>query len=122
MKQHKILEDVFNIPRKELLDNQRKWTREDKKNGFSVCETWSLDYAFVCWLLERCHLYIEKGGQIVDLDFNRFNYKDKEYTQRELIDLLIEKCQEYINNDDITIDVWEEINDIWKLIGLAMWW
>ena len=127
MRRHQILEKEFGIKSKDLLENQRRFTKEDRKNGFSVCETWALDYPFVCWLAEHVYLYKEVGGKVVDLDYKYpiFHYNDKEYTQAELIDVLLEKCKEWFKVqiwDDKADPLLRDICDIWKELLPAMWW
>lgn len=124
-KQHKILREQFNIKEDELLENERRWTKEDRQCGFSVCETWSLEYSFVCWLAERVYRYKEIGGEVVNLKFHIFHYKGKEYNQLELIDILLDKCDQYFKTqlwEDGHEDIVEDICDIWKELLPAMWW
>lgn len=127
MRQHKILREKFGINSKDVLENQRRFTKEDRQNGFSVCETWSLDYSFVCWLAERVYLYKEVGGKVVDLEYQypRFHFKDKDYNQAELIDILLKKCKKWLqlqNWDDEADLLLRDICDIWKELLPAMWW
>ena len=93
MKQHKILEEHFGVKREDILENmnKRRTKKVDKKNGFATSDTWGLDYSFVCWLAERVYRYKEIGGQAINLEYHKFKYNDQEYTQAELIDVLLKK-------------------------------
>lgn len=131
MRKHRILEEKYGLDRKENIpENYVKWDREDKKCGFSACETWDLDYSFICWLTERVERYKEVAERGIDLTFNTFQYKGKKYTQKELINLLLKQCEKYFSNEDDYFpktlpyenEIWNEINDIWKVLGPSMWW
>ena len=88
-------------------------------------ECWSLDVAFIDWLNTRLKVYKHDASKIVKLDFHKFDYEGKEWTQIELIDKLIHLTDE-IKNIDIPDEKYilllNQACDIWKIILPAMWW
>lgn len=132
MKQHKILED-FGIARKTIPENlceengsenrSHNWRMERKIYGFDNRETWNMDYNFVLWLLERLVMY--KEVSIVDLTYHKGNFKGKKITQEEAIDLMIEKakaCALIDSHESEWSENWDDLMDLWKEWGPAMWW
>lgn len=93
-------------------------------------ETWSLDTAITDYLLTRLVAYKKYAGEVVDLTYHKFNYQGKEYTQLELIDMMIDLCRKM----QVTkwTDEWKTIEEYQKcypqlfeiltLVFPAMWW
>ena len=108
------------------LKRSIKYWFQRRTRGWSDDETWNLDYEFIKWVNSRFKKYKEKAGKIVDLEFHRFEYEDKEYTQLELIDKVIKLSNEYIDtnlpSEDKLNSIKDEIFDIFKLIFWTMWW
>ena len=113
----------------ELAHDRRKevWDKEIEEYGFAEYETWCLDFHFYCWLYERLKMYLEVN--CVDLNYHRFNYEDKEYTQKELIDKMLYGCElalfEGCKHKKLTEDEEKAVNDvrwIWATVMPAMWW
>ena len=102
--------------------------KEREIYGFDSRETWSLDYVFYMWLYERLKMFVEIGGQVVDLNYHKFDFKGKEYTQLELINMMIERLESYFKKEDLFVSSEEEyepikeIGEIWALVLPAMWW
>ena len=102
--------------------------KEREIYGFDSRETWSLDHVFYMWLYERLKMYIEYAGEIVDLNYHKFDFKEKEYTQLELINMMIERLESYFKKEDLFVSSEEEyesvkeIGEIWALVLPAMWW
>ena len=76
-------------------------------------------------------MYKEKASKIVDLEFYKFKYKGKEYTQLELINRIIKLTNKLIDEDYFMGKLEEaeeiektkdEVFDIFKLIFFSMWW
>lgn len=44
---------------------------EINKYGFPACETWDLGNLSTAWLYEHLKLFLEKGGEVVDLNFHK---------------------------------------------------
>ncbi|MBS7020380.1 MAG: hypothetical protein KH135_00705 [Firmicutes bacterium] len=102
-----------------------KYWFQRRTRGWSDDETWNLDYAFIKWVNSRFKKYKEQASATVDLDYHRFEYKRKEYTQLELIDKVIELSDKYLNTSllENKLDpIKNEIFDIFKLIFWTMWW
>lgn len=108
-----------------------KYWIQRRTRGWSDDETWNLDYEFIKWVNTRFKKYKELASKIVNLEFYKFKYKRKEYTQLELIDKVIELTDELITNDYWNIDITtvdkmekikNEIFDIFKIIFWTMWW
>lgn len=137
-----IGEDYSWVWKPEGSERDELFEKEREIYGFDSRETWSLDYVFYMWLYERLKMFVEIGGQVVDLNFHKFNFKGKEYTQLELINMMIERLEYYFNEDarDSKIDEYrkqgmgifeadnkayepvKEIGEIWALVLPAMWW
>lgn len=109
------------------LKRSIKYWFQRRTRGWSDDETWNLDYEFIKWANSRFKKYKEKAGKIVDLEFHKFTYKKKKYTQLELIDKVIKLSDEYISLsvgafEDKLDPLKNEIFDIFKLIFWTMWW
>lgn len=108
-----------------LKSNIKYWFQR-RTRGWSDDETWNLDYEFIKWVNSRFKKYKEKASKIVDLEFHRFEYEGKEYTQLELLDKVIKLSNEYIDTNLLSEDklnsIKDEIFDIFKLIFWTMWW
>jgi len=123
-----IGEDYSWVWKPEGSERDELFEKEREIYGFDSRETWSLDYVFYMWLYERLKMYIEYAGEIVNLNFHKFIYKEKEYTQLELINMMIERLEFYFKKGD-SFDLSEEeyefikeIGEIWALVLPAMWW
>lgn len=107
-----------------------KYWFQRRIRGWSDDECWNLDYHFIKWVNSRFKKYKEQAIKIVDLEFKKFTYKKKVYTQLELIDKVIELTDEFIDGDYWDVDITttnlekikNEIFDIFKLIYWHMWW
>lgn len=108
-----------------LKRNIKYWFQR-RTRGWSDDETWNLDCEFIKWVNSRFKKYKEEAGKIVDLEFHKFQYEGKEYTQLELIDKVIKLSNEYIDTNLLSKDklnsIKDEIFDIFKLIFWTMWW
>lgn len=91
-------------------------------------ECWNLDYELIKWLNEHLKIYKEEASKTVDLEYYKFNYKRKEYTQLQIIDMLIEKSDYLLDEIDYFVEANEyekyknEIYDLMKLAHWHMWW
>ena len=99
--------------------------KEREEYGFDSRETWGLEYTAALWLYEHLKMYKEKAGEIVNLNFHRFNIsevkvdpkiwetekisdiqdhvsigEEKEITQEEAIDLCCEYLEHYIRTEE----------------------
>jgi hypothetical protein len=103
-----------------------KWKQEQKEYGFDNRETWNLNISFIEWIYTRLKMYKEVCN--IDLKFYKFNYKEEELTQGEIIDKILELCAKILTSernveDEKMIDEkTREICDLWKEILPYMWW
>lgn len=127
----KYLDDLGIKDRHDLWgsnDNRQSiWQKQRREYGFDERETWSLDSAFYLWLYERLKMYLEYASRVVDLDFHEFIFKGEKYTQKQLIDMMIERLENYFDNKYDTESEEEsscldEVAEIWALVLPAMWW
>lgn len=123
-----IGEDYSWVWKPEGSERDELFEKEREIYGFDSRETWSLDHVFYMWLYERLKMFVEIGGQVVDLNYNKFDFKGKEYTQLELINMMIERLESYFKKEDLFVSSEEEyepikeIGEIWALVLPAMWW
>ena len=110
--------------------NVKYWFQR-RTRGWSDDETWNLDWEFFRWVNSRFKKYKEKAIDTVDLEYYKFKYKRKEYTQLQLIDRVIGLTDEMLTDeywDLIYTDAErleknkDEVFDIFKLIYGVMWW
>ena len=135
----KFLEDIGIKEEKIKHSKKRKkrLAKQRKKYGFDEVDTWSLENTFYYWLYERLKMYMKVADPVVDLNFHKFEYKSKTYTQRELILKLIDLLKENIlargnwykiDNEEIPAffdrynERTKEICEIWGIILPTMWW
>ena len=123
-----IGEDYSWVWEPEGSERDELFEKEREIYGFDSRETWSLDYVFYMWLYERLKMYIEYAGEIVNLNYHKFDFKGEEYTQLELINMMIERLESYFKKEDLFVSSEEEyepikeIGEIWALVLPAMWW
>lgn len=94
-----------------------------KKRRISY-DCWDLDYAFFKWLEERLPVYLKEGGAFVDLEYHKFEFRGKEYTQKELIERMIHllSIKKGEPNSMKQFEEEKEILEIWAMVAPAMWW
>lgn len=123
-----IGEDYSWVWKPEGSERDELFEKEREIYGFDSRETWSLDHVFYMWLYERLKMFVEIGGQVVDLNYHKFDFKGKEYTQLELINMMIERLESYLKKEDLFVlseeeyEPIKEIGEIWALVLPAMWW
>jgi len=125
----KYLDDIGVTDRPDTMnmDDSRlaAWEEEREIYGFDERETWSLIYTFYLWLYERLMKY--KDLACVDLTYHKFDYNSKEYTQGQLIDMMLDRLRfcfsdEYNEWDSKQWEYVHEIEKIWAIVLPAMWW
>lgn len=126
---HKYLEDigVTNTPWNWRKEDNFKWRHERHTIGFDSRECWGLDYTFYLWLYEHLMKYIEDAESVVDLTWSKAEYNGKLYSQRELIDMMLERLRHSFSEDYDDSDMNDyayvhEIEKIWAAILPTMWW
>lgn len=100
------------------------WLEEREMYGFDSRETWCLEYTFFEWIYTRLMMYKECCSGVIDLSFHKIQYKDKEITQLEAINLILDFAKEAIisRDDEVMYKNGREICDIWKEVLPCMWW
>lgn len=107
--------------------NFKYWVQRHTR-GWSDDEIWNMDYEFIKWLNSRFKKYKEEAKDKIDLNYYKFTYKNKKYTQLQIIDRIIELTDYILQNNyfdikfknkDIIID---EIFDLFRLVFYFMWW
>lgn len=151
---HKYLEDI-GVEYKQLfpylykeendklhVDTQKFFQKEYETYGFASRETWNLDGTFYIWVYERTKRFVEVAKGTIDLNYHKFNFKGKEYTQLEMINMMFERIEYCLDEDAFDnkmdeyrkqgMDIIEannkafepimEIGEIWAIILPNMWW
>lgn len=138
MQHNKYLDDL-GIPIKEYGlnwveendDRNEFMNKEKEKYSFDPRECWNLDDYFQEWLYSRLMKYLEDASKVINLDFYKFNFNNKEYTQKEAIQYIIECVKNIlllrINDveDKEYKKVYEEYQNAVKLFADIlpyMWW
>lgn len=108
-----------------------KYWFQKRTKGWSDDETWNLDYEFIKWINTRFKKYKELAPEVIDLEEHTFKYKNKTYTQLEIIDRIIEITNYILDNDYFEIswsedgyldDLKNEMFALFELVFPAMWW
>ena len=100
-----------------------RWAEQKETYGFDDRETWTLDWLFIEWIYTRVMMFTEVNN--IDTTFHKISYKDKEITQEEGINKLLDLCKQCLlkgDEDDEYFDNLREICDIWKELLPHMWW
>ena len=103
-----------------------------KKDKELSVECWNIDYEIIKWLNTHLKIYVEDCN--IDLDFEKFTYKGKVKTYREILNRLIDITETLYNNGNY---IWEDMNnltfkeinslkdemyDLLKLVHWQLWW
>ena len=132
MQRNKYLEDI-GIPIDEIGTNFRvdsdveQWKKERELYGFDSRETWSLDKIFVEWLYSHLKMFVEACDEVISLDYYKFDFEEKEYTQRESIGYILQACKNYLIFEDLEEEE-QRVKDLQSAVRLfaeilpAMWW
>jgi hypothetical protein len=116
-------------------DRVEEWRKEREEYGFDSRETWSIYSVLIDWIYSRFRRYKEVCD--ADLDWRGWddclcfpfkeNGEEKLITQREAIDFVLGRCEEYIKGDSDDKSEFLKLfdDDFWVLFGKllpAMWW
>lgn len=107
-------------------ERSESWSKQREEYGFDERETWNLDRAFIEWIYTRFMMY--KEICIVDTDYHKIPYRDKEITQREAIDKVLNLAKEMLQSDwgiddsKMVSENSREICEILKELLHYMWW
>ncbi len=116
------------IAKREKRKRLKQWKNERKLYGFDSRETWCLDSMFAEWLYTRCTMYLEKASEVVNLDYYKFNFRGKEYTQREAIERIRQWSLYYVKNryesgrEEKAVKALTAASELWTIILPYMWW
>ena len=97
--------------------NQRIKKKNAKGNIHRDC--WNLDLSFLSWLEKHLKVYKKDASEIVDLSSPKIEYKNKNYTQEEIIDrmlFLLEDLRPRYEFDGIYLKELDELLDLWKAV------
>lgn len=136
MQRNKYLEDLglkqseydpyFPMDKKDK--RRKKWKKQRKKYGFDERETWGLGGLFVEWLYSRLKMYEEYASKNIDLDFHKITYDGVEYNQKEVLDMILKFCEEYLligndwNEEKKAIKNLTKSLHLWAEMFPVFWW
>ena len=126
----KITEYGTNWVNEDEDERGAEWKEQRKIYGFDERETWNLDSSFAEWLYTRCSMYLDEAKDIVDLDYHKITYNDKEYTQREAIEKVKKWSLYYVKNKYSADQIVSErahksltkACELWAILVHYMWW
>lgn len=115
------------------------WNKQREEYGFDSRECWNLDDTFIQWLYSHLMMYLEYATGVIDLEYHKFNFDGKEYTQKEAIEfvlcrlknnLIYEYTDKYRNiNVSERIEIERNIDHgvynairMWAEIYRSCWW
>lgn len=114
-----------NFARKKEVEERRK--KQLEKYGFTEVETWSLDVTMMALLYERLRMYKKVTKDIIDLDYEKINVEGEVLTLNEILNEMIEICEECLGNEVSFID--EEYGKncdrfwtLWRYSYRNFWW
>ena len=119
-----------------MLKHFFRYFKQRRKYGFDERETWNLDYTFIEWVYKHCKLYYEVANEIIDLSWSGNNviYKEKEMTQKEVIERILSLCEQYFEAANMNEENWSvekedeaeknlnEVVELWAIVWRNMWW
>lgn len=139
---------VYTAAKSKVRDfREKEYKKYYNKVGVNPADTWNLSTSAMMWLYERLIEYRKRTEDIIDLDFHTFEVDGMEYTQKQLLDDLIDIAECILcepENISIKSEVWNRLvnnkywhkrsNDdfmnylekrfwkIWSIVFPAMWW
>lgn len=130
MKRNKYLEEIgldkgqYGLYKPKRTDKRRKeWKIQRKEYGFDERETWNLNGTMAEWIYSHLMMFTEIGGKTVDLNYNTFEYNDRNFTLYEAIEYIKDRCREYLLCPSFEND--EKMTDALHLLAIifpALWW
>lgn len=119
----------------ENTERSERWKEQRQLYGFDDRETWSLDVYFAEWLYSHLMMYKEYAGEVINLKFYKFTWDNKEITQLEAIDMLINAAKDYILAESkymknviasemvkLIFEEFYKLMPLWGMILPHMWW
>lgn len=130
MKRNKYLEEIglkegqYGLYKPKRTDKRRKeWKKQRKEYGFDERETWNLNGTMAEWIYSHLMMFTEIGGKTVDLNYNTFEYNDRNFTLYEAIEYIKDRCREYLLCP--SFENGEKMTDALHLLAVifpALWW
>lgn len=103
--------------------NQR-FEAEKREYGFASYDTWNIDISFFEFIYIIFKMYDEKN--IIDTHSVHLNINDKEWNLQEIIDYIINSCEEYLISRKENFLEYKKMPDdffeILKQVLPYMWW
>lgn len=103
--------------------NQR-FEAEKREYGFASYDTWNIDISFFEFIYIIFKMYDEKN--IIDTHSVCLNINDKEWDLQEIIDYIINSCEEYlISRKENFLEYKKMPDDFFEILKKAlpyMWW
>ena len=104
----------------------KKFYKEKKRYGFTSYDTWDLSHNFAEYMYSHLSMYL-KEATIINLDYYKFEYKGREYTQKEVIKLIMKDCayflkHQYDEKEIVAYKAMTEAYELWTLVYGYMWW
>lgn len=106
-------------------DNDQRasdWGNQREIYGFDTRECWNLDQTFIEWLYSHVMMYYEET--IVVLNYHKYEFEGKSYTQKEAIEHILELCRDYLTTEFVLRngDTAKKVTRLFAEILPAMWW
>lgn len=116
-----------------FLDNTDKrcqdWKEFKALYNVDPRATWQLYATYIEWIYENVKAYKELAQEVIDLNYHTVEIEDKTYTQGQVIDMILNTCEEYFKgsedyriNDGVIYDTCKRITDLFVDIINCMWW
>ncbi len=108
--------------------------KQRKKYRFDERETWSLDYTSVVWLYEHIRMYLDIGGDTIDLerplpaDMKKDIEKEADglKTQKDVLEYICELIEKWDKENSKNVEKgWKYAQKAIRLYAVilpAMWW
>lgn len=133
MQRNKYLDDL-NIPINKYGTNfmpdtderNEIWNKQKEEYGFDSRECWNLDQTFIEWLYSHLMMYLEDATGIIDLNYHKFEFDGKTYTQKEAIEFILERLRNslidiYDDKNEAYLGVYDAVR-MWAEIFRTCWW
>ena len=104
---------------------EKHWLEMINKHGFDERDTWDLNYTLALLIYPRLKMYDEVNR--IDTSFHKFEFEDKEYTEQECINKILEGFEIFLTKNEfkLTDEDYKKIKDSMTLLGIiwwALWW
>lgn len=102
------------------------WRKQKKEYGFDSRECWNLDQTFIEWLYSHLMMYLEDATGVIDLNYHKFEFDGKTYTQKEAIEFILERLRNslidiYDDKNEAYLGVYDAVR-MWAEIFRTCWW